>query len=55
MQERLKLPTYKTAMLLVALYGFECWPITKMAEQVFGVIEMRTLRTKQLGNKSGLL
>ena len=55
MQERLKSLTYKTAMLPVALYGVECWPITKMAEQLSSIVKMRTLGIKQLGNKSGLL
>jgi len=40
----LKSPIDKTIVRPVALYGAECWPITKTAEQKLHVMEMRMLR-----------
>ena len=40
----LKSKIYRTVVRPVALYGAECWPVTKRHEQHLHVMEMRMLR-----------
>lgn len=42
--DRLKSKIYRTVVRPVALYGTECWPITKEVERRLGVMETKMLR-----------